>query len=476
VKFDCVKWLGLIALGLAPFCGIAGEAKKVLTYDDDVKPILRARCFKCHGEDEKKDGLNLSSYTDLLKGGSSGEVVKAGRPSGSSMYLAMAHEGNDINPMPPKQPKISDGEVETIKNWIDQGLVEAAGKASKAGPKRSLEFKVAGTGADAGPAPMPEKLPAINLPELKRSNAITALAVSPRGPLAAVAGQERITLYNTTTKTILGVLPFPEGVPCVLRFSRNGSVLLAAGGRGVKLGKAVLYDVKTGARLGDFGDETDVVLAADISPDQKWIAIGGPTKVVKVFSTRDGKLAYKITKHTDWITSLEFSPDGSKLATGDRNGGLHLWETETGGITYSLSEHKDGVNSMSWRGDGEVLATGGEDGQLIFWDTKEGWPVTSSSPHVPKPKGQTFGKLPGGVLCVQFANDGKMLSVGRDNIVRLWSADGKKVAESEALALLPTRLAVTPDSTMVLIGDLKGNVFVWDILSTKMKGQLVSAK
>lgn len=456
------------------FTAFASEPAKILNYEDDVKPILHARCFKCHGEDEKKDGLSLATYADLLKGGSSGEVIKAGRPSGSSMYLAVAHEGNDITPMPPKQPRITDAEIEIIKTWIDQGLVESAGKASKGAPKRALEFKMAGAGS--GPVPMPEKLPAVNLPNLKRSNTITALACSPRGPLAAVAGQERITLYNTETRAILGVLPFPEGVPNVLRFSRNGSVLLAAGGRSVKLGKAVLYDVKSGQRLADFGDETDVVLAADISADQKWVAIGGPTKIVKVFSTKDGKLAYKISKHTDWITALEFSPDGSKLATADRNGGLHLWETETGGITYSLSEHKDGVNSLSWRGDGEVLASGGEDGQLIFWDTKEGWPVTSSSPHVPKPKSQTFGKLPGGVLCVQFANDGKMFSVGRDNIIRMWSADGKKLAESEALAVLPTRLAVTPDGTSVLVGDLKGNVFVWDVTSTKMKGQLVSAK
>src|SRR5712671_4158074 len=58
----------------------AADAAKTLTYDTDVKPILRARCFKCHGEDEKKDGLSLATYQDLMKGGSSGEIVKAGRP------------------------------------------------------------------------------------------------------------------------------------------------------------------------------------------------------------------------------------------------------------------------------------------------------------------------------------------------------------------------------------------------------------
>src|ERR1043165_306241 len=295
----------------------AADAPKALSYEADVKPILRARCFKCHGEDEKKDGLSLATYKDLMKGGSSGEIVKPGRAAASIMFQAVAHQGNDATPMPPKSPKIPDNEIEIIRTWIDQGIVEAPGGVSKADKKVSVAFK-ASTKND-GPVPMPDKLPDAKLPELKRANSITAIAASPRAPLAAVAGQERIVLYDTAKRAEIGVLPFPEGVPYVLRFSRNGTVLLAAGGRGVKLGKAVLYDVKSGTRLGDFGDETDIVLAADISPDQKLVAIGGPTKVVKVFSTKDGKLVYKITKHTDWITALEFSPDGTKLATADRN-------------------------------------------------------------------------------------------------------------------------------------------------------------
>ena len=46
----------------------------------------------------------------------------------------------------------------------------------------------------------------------------------------------------------MGILPFPEGVPYVLKFSRNGSLLLAGGGRGAYQGKVVVFDVKTGER------------------------------------------------------------------------------------------------------------------------------------------------------------------------------------------------------------------------------------
>ena len=57
-----------------------------------------------------------------------------------------------------------------------------------------------------------------------------ALATSPWAPVAAVAGQKQVLLFNMETFEVLGALPFPEGVAQVLRFSRNGSLLLAGGG------------------------------------------------------------------------------------------------------------------------------------------------------------------------------------------------------------------------------------------------------
>ena len=101
---------------------------------------------------------------------------------------------------------------------------------------------------------------------------------SPWAPLVAVGGQKQVLLYNSDTLDLLGVLPFPEGVPHVLKFSRNGSLLLAGGGRGGKSGKVVVWNVATGERIFEVGDETDAVLAADISADQTQIALGGPAR------------------------------------------------------------------------------------------------------------------------------------------------------------------------------------------------------
>ena len=150
----------------------------------------------------------------------------------------------------------------------------------------------------------------------------TALATSPWAPLAAIGSAYQISLYNTDTGELLGVLPFVEGSPYALRFSRDGSMLLAGGGRSASLGVVALFDVKSGRRLTTVGDELDAVLAADVRADHSLIALGGPRKAVRVYKVADGSLAYEITKHTDWVTAIEFSPDGKLLATADRSSRL----------------------------------------------------------------------------------------------------------------------------------------------------------
>jgi WD40 repeat protein len=250
----------------------------------------------------------------------------------------------------------------------------------------------------------------------------------------------------------------------VLRFSRNGDLLLAAGGKPVQSGKAVVFDVRTGNRVAVVGEERDLVLAADITADGKLIAIGGPGKVVRVYSAADGTLAYEIKKHTDWITALEFSPDGQRLATGDRSGSIFLWEAATGGTFGTLAEHKDAITSLSWRGDSQLLASASEDGNLIVWNAGDGFPLsTIAKQHTPKAAPGQYGVIPGGVLSVQFTNDGRIVSVGRDSVIRVWGADGKpKGGASAKNEALLTKVAASADGKLFVAGDYQGRVIVWD--------------
>ncbi len=447
-------------LGVLLCVPLPAQTGKHPNYDDDVKPIFARYCFGCHNASEMRSGLNLEAYSGVLKGGGSGDAVIPGRAASSLLYKAVARE-EGAPQMPLGNPKIPDAAITTIREWIASGVLETATSQPKGPVAPSLDFKPTALNKPAGAPAMPQSLPPFAMDEPSRAHPVTAMAASPWAPLLAVAGHERIYLYNLNQRGPDGELSFPEGIPYALRFSRDGATLLAAGGRGVESGKVVLYDVRSGKRLGVFGNERDVVLAADLSADGQLVALGGPAKIVKVFSVADGKELYQIKKHTDWITAIEFSPDGTRLATGDRSGGIFLWEAASGGSAGNLADHKDSITSLSWRGDSQLLASGSEDGQIIVWNVADGFPVaTIAKAHTPKPGPQVYGTPPGGVLSLQFTSDGRIISVGRDSTIRIWSADGKPQGASPAAGALLTKVATSPDGKLAIAGDYQGRLLV----------------
>lgn len=178
--------------------------------------------------------------------------------------------------------------------------------------------------------------------------AATALAASPWAPLVAVAGQKQVSLYNTDNSELVGIIPYPDGIPQVLRFSRDGAYLLVAGGTHSSQGTASLYDVRNGERLLRVGDELDIVFGADINDQLSRIALGGPQRIVRIFDTATGEVTFELKKHTDWIYCVDYSPDGVLVATGDRSGGLHVWEADTGRLFLDLVGHKGAIRGLTW--------------------------------------------------------------------------------------------------------------------------------
>ncbi len=433
------------------------EAK--ITYDDHVKPVLREHCFTCHNMANAKSDLTLDSYAGIIKGGAGGEVVLAGDVDSSRLYQLVSHQ--EEPKMPPMQDKLADAKLETIKAWIVGGALENSGSVAKKSNKAALNLSMAaGAGRPDGPPILPEGLSKQPLVFTEKTRSIPALAASPWAPVIAIAGQKQIVLYNTDTAELLGILPFPEGEAHVIRFSRSGSLLLAGGGRGGQSGKVVAFDVKTGQRLFEVGDELDIVLAADINEDHTRVALGGPQRMVRVFDTADGSLVHEIKKHNEWVTALEFSPDGVLLATGDRNGDLYVWEAETAREYQTLKAHTGAITAVSWRLDANVLASASEDGSVRLWEMENGQQVKTWNPHA------------GGATWVRFANDGRLATAGRDNQVKVWDQNGAQQAAFEAFSDLALRCCFAHDGNRVIGGDWTGRISMWNVADQTLVANL----
>lgn len=429
-----------------------------ITYEQHILPIFREKCGSCHNANDKKGDLVLDNYGLTMQGGASGAVVAEGDASSSQLYLVIAHLSEPK--MPPQQPKMPDEQIALVRKWIEGGALQNAGSKAKAKKTLTVGNVVVSNTRPAGPPPMPEGLPLDPLVVASRGNGVTAIASNPWSSLIAVAGHKQVALYDARTSEMMGILPFPEGVAHVLKFSRNGQWLLAGGGRGGQSGTAVLFDVKTGKRMAEIGSEYDVVLAADISPDHTQVALGGPKKIVRVYDTSTGDLLYEKNKHTDWITAIEFSPDGVLLATGDRSNGLLVWEAFTGREFYVLQGHTAAVTDVSWSADSNLLASTSEDTTIRVWEMQNGGQV------------KNWGAHGGGSLSVEFIRDNRLASIGRDQVAKLWDLNGANLRAFPAMADVGMEVAFDADDDYMIGGDLSGAVSIWNAKDGAVISQL----
>jgi len=456
-KGNCLAHL----IFLFVFCvAFTAHAQEKITYQDHVLPLIENNCGKCHNPDKKKADLDLTSYSGVIKGSGSGPVVVAGNPDSSKLWKAITQVEEPT--MPPNKPKLPDKELEIFRKWIAGGLLETTGSKAIAASKPAVDFtlKAGSVGKPDGPPAMPQELPLDPVVHTAHANPLTALASSPWAPLIALAGQKQILLYHSDTLELLGILPFTEGQPADVKFSRNGTLLLAGGGRGGKSGRVLVWNVVTGERLMTIGDEYDTVIAADIRPDQSQIALGGPGRLVKIYSTKSGELLHKKKKHTDWVNALAFSPSGALLASGDRNGGITIWDPDNGQELFTLAGHKAAVSALSWRGDSKLLASCSEDGAVKLWEMQDG------------KQAKTWEAHKGGALSVAYTHDGRLVSCGRDNQIIMWNADGTKVRSLAFSGELPLRAIFNHDGSRVFATDFAGHAAAWKTDDGKRIGEI----
>ncbi len=112
-------WCGVVALAIGgvPASAAENSTKGPLTFEKDIRPILKANCFQCHGEGEKlKGGLDLRLRRLIAKGGDSGVALVPGKPDKSLLYQQV-HKGE----MPKSEKKLSKEQVALIGRWIAAG-------------------------------------------------------------------------------------------------------------------------------------------------------------------------------------------------------------------------------------------------------------------------------------------------------------------------------------------------------------------
>ena len=88
-------------------------------FENDIKPIFKEHCLKCHGGEKTKSSFDLSSRESLIAGGDQGNAIIVGKPDQSPLIDYLRH--NEEPFMPPKEPKLPEKSISLIEQWISLG-------------------------------------------------------------------------------------------------------------------------------------------------------------------------------------------------------------------------------------------------------------------------------------------------------------------------------------------------------------------
>ena len=101
-----------------------GQAAEI-NFTRDIQPILNAKCIACHGGVKEAGDVSFIFRDQVLGKGKSGKaVVVPGKPEASEMIARVTTDDpDDLMPQPDHGPRLSETEVQTLRQWISEGAV-----------------------------------------------------------------------------------------------------------------------------------------------------------------------------------------------------------------------------------------------------------------------------------------------------------------------------------------------------------------
>jgi WD40 repeat protein len=415
-------------------------------FEKEVLPILRRKCLACHNATEAESDLVLETPQTILKGGSEGPAVVAGKSAESLLLMLAARQKEPV--MPPdgndvKAKSLTPEELGLIKLWIDQGA----------------KGEVLGTAAPVVWQPLPPGV-----------NPIYAVAVSPDGQYAAAGRANQIFLYHIPSKREVGRLTDPELIksgmyskPGVaeldlvqsLAFSPDNQTLASGGYRTAKLWQRARNAHKT-----DLAGLESPARAIAVSADGKWAALAEENGKIKLFDLASGKVAQTLAGHSAAVSDVSFSADASKLVSGSQDKTFRVWNTADGKEIAKI-ETPAPVNAIAFVTEDKQVATGGADNLIRVWDLPD--PAAEKSEEAPKPVKDITGHTGPITSLVAMTPAGvELLSGSQDGTARVWNVAGGTVVRQMSHGAPITSVAVRADGQRIASASANNTARLWN--------------
>ena len=223
-----------------------------------------------------------------------------------------------------------------------------------------------------------------------------------------------------------------------------------------RCGSIRVYDFETGEIAGLLEGHTNILHALEFSEDGRYLVSGSADNSARVWDTTTWEQVSHLRGHTQNIYQSYFLDGGRRVVTGSYDGQIKVWDTVSGKLLATLRKHRSQIRSMAVSSDGTMMASGSNDGFLYIWDTATlqpiGKPIT----------------LPAAVGALTFVQGGSRIvattGIGRGGFKqRVFDvASREQLLSYDAHRNTTFSTIVHPDGRTVATGDFLGEVHVWD--------------
>ncbi|MGL4551404.1 MAG: DUF1549 domain-containing protein, partial [Gemmataceae bacterium] len=126
-----------VALACAGGTTYAAAPPPPVDYGRDIKPLLRERCYACHGGLKQEGGLRLDTAALIRQGGDGGPAADPG----DSALLERVATARGSRRMPPDGPPLNAEQIAVLRAWVDRGAAGPAGEKPEADPRAHWSFR-----------------------------------------------------------------------------------------------------------------------------------------------------------------------------------------------------------------------------------------------------------------------------------------------------------------------------------------------
>lgn len=242
-------------------------------FERDIYPILEANCIACHNQALSESDLILEDSKAIMKGGSAGPSVVAGKPEESLLFNVAARIEEPVMPPWPNDvqaKKLTPKELGLLKQWIVEGAAGGSGVKSTVMNWQPINsqltaiysvdidpngrFIAAGRAGGVAVYDMASKTHVAHLadpviqvpagyPKAAHHDFVHAIAFHPSGDLLATSGYREVKLWKRQTAVADGLINIPADAKSLAMTADGTQVAVASAGAGVTLLKAANGEV-----------------------------------------------------------------------------------------------------------------------------------------------------------------------------------------------------------------------------------------